>query len=200
MAGGPKWIETERYDIVAKAPRDEFIVRLPEDPRAISDDQIKTRGERLRERVRSLLAERFGLVVHPEARRQTIYLLTVARSGPKVKPVTVPGDQQGLADKGPGHVQGFAATMAMLSHRLATALETAVLDKTELTGMYDFVLDWTPDAGAASPSGLEPVQMAASAGPTLFTALQEQLGLRLEAAKGPVGVVVIDQVNRPSAN
>jgi uncharacterized protein (TIGR03435 family) len=106
LSGGPGWIGTERYDIVAKPDRGEVAVELP-DPRTMSDQQRNVRDDQLRERVRSLLADRFGLVVHKEIKEQQIYVLSVAKNGPKLTVVTTPGDRQGTSG-GRGRSQGFA--------------------------------------------------------------------------------------------
>jgi uncharacterized protein (TIGR03435 family) len=90
----------------------------------------------------------------------------------------------------------MAAPISMLVNNLSSAVGRPVLDKTGLAERYDFVLQWTPDVAAAENPDAAP----ADSGPTIFTALQEQLGLRLETAKGPVDTIVIDQIERPSAN
>jgi uncharacterized protein (TIGR03435 family) len=97
-------------------------------------------------------------------------------------------------------MQGFSATMDGLAHALATAVGRPVTDTTNLTGIYDFVLEWSPDAGTANPAGSDPAQTQAPTGPTIFTAIQEQLGLQLKATRGPADMVVIDRAERPSAN
>jgi uncharacterized protein (TIGR03435 family) len=187
LVGGPGWINTEGYDVVAKAAAE------PSDPRANGDsiDQRRLRFDRVRERLRWLLADRFGLVVHHETRDQAVYVLTLAKNGPRLKAVPTP-DGPPRKEEGRGHAQGFATPIDMLVATLSNATHRTVVDKTGLTGRYDFVLDWTPDLlGAPADAG---------SGPTIFTAVQEQLGLRLESGKAPVDMVVIDHVDRPSAN
>lgn len=195
LSGGPGWIGTERYDIVAKPERN---AEAPPDTdlSSMSDDQRKTRDEQWKERVRTLLATRFGLVIHKETKEQSVYVLSVAKGGSKLKVVTpVPGTNQGMrGDR--GRAQGMAAPISMLVNNLSSAVGRPVLDKTGLAERYDFVLQWTPDVAAAENPDAAP----ADSGPTIFTALQEQLGLRLETAKGPVDTIVIDQIERPSAN
>jgi uncharacterized protein (TIGR03435 family) len=124
-------------------------------------------------------------------------MLSLAKGGPKLKVVTTPGDRQGMS-AGRGTNQGFAANMAMLATNLSGTLGRPVVDKTGLTEKYDWVLKWTPDAGT-SP-GTDAPQPVDSPGPTIFTAIQEQLGLKLESSKGPVENIVIDRVDHPSAN
>jgi len=187
LSGGPGWIGAERYDIIAKAEGGE----TPGEKRSVLDEQ-------LRERLRSLLSERFGFLAHYETRDEIVYTLSVAKSGSKLTAVTVPGNRQGISTPGPGRAQGFAATMKMLLVTLSDATSRPVLDKTGLTGMYDFVLEWIPDMANADPEGSP--QPRVTAGSTIFTALQDQLGLKLESGKGPVDIVVIDRAERPSAN
>jgi uncharacterized protein (TIGR03435 family) len=184
ISGAPGWIGTERYDIEARTA-----------PGEIAAGPTEAADDRTRERLRSLLAERFGLVVHHETREQTVYLLTVAKNGPKLKEAATSADRHATSG-GRGRSQGFAAKVEWLAGILSNVTGRPVLDKTGLTGYYDWVLEWTPDT-ALSQQGSPPAENSA---PTIFTALQEQLGLRLETGKGPVDLVVIDQVNRPSAN
>lgn len=198
LTGGPGWVGTERYDIIAKPER---VVNTAEPPdiRDMTDDQRKVRDEQWKQRVRSLLADRFGLIVHEETKEQQIYILSVAKGGPKLTVVTTPGDRQGISGNR-GRTQGFAATMSLLAGNLANAVGRPVVDNTGLTAKYDWVLQWTPDAAAGGPEAQESAPSADNSGPTIFTALQEQLGLKLESAKGPVENVVIDRVDHPSAN
>ncbi len=195
LTGGPGWVGTDRYDIVAKPSRSENTpaaapMDLPDDQRKISEDQWK-------ERIRSLLTDRFGLVVHKETKEQQIYVLTVAKGGSKLKavPTPGPGKNQGMrSDR--GRSQGMAAPMWMLANTLSSNTGRPVVDKTGLTEKYDFTLEWTPDVAAAE----NPDSASSGSGPTIFTAVQEQLGLKLESTKGPVDIYVIDKVDRPSAN
>jgi uncharacterized protein (TIGR03435 family) len=166
LSGAPGWIETDRFDVLAKTQ---------EGPASA------------RERVRALLAERFGLTVHHETKEQTVYFLTLAKGGPRMKISADAGPQRGIYRGGSGQAQGFAATTEMLARELAGMTGRAVIDRTSLTGKYDWTLEWAPDPDDATR-------------PSLFTAIQEQLGVKLETAKGPVDMVVIDHVNRPSEN
>jgi uncharacterized protein (TIGR03435 family) len=92
---------------------------------------------------------------------------------------------------------GEAASMKDLADKFSRLLGRPVVNNTDLEGNYDFKLEWTPDPGPSAPDG-QPVET--SPGPSLFSAIQQQLGLRLEATKGPVDVLVIDRVDRPSEN
>jgi bla regulator protein BlaR1 len=193
LAGAPAWIETERYDIVAKTARAAGSGVMP-DPKTMTDQESDLADHQLRERIRSLLTSRFGLVVHQEVREHAIFDLTIAKTGLKLKPVITPGEQLGFRG-GRGRSRGFAVTMPMLATELSRITGRPVVDTTGLTGKYDYALEWSPDAGTADADSV-----AGNSGPTLFTALQEQLGLKLESSKGPVETYVIDKVDRPSEN
>jgi uncharacterized protein (TIGR03435 family) len=199
LAGGPKWIESERYSIVAKAPRDESILKLPEDRSLMTEEQFQTRGERLRARVRSLLADRFGLVLRNETRSATVFRLVQDKGGAKVKLVEKPGERQGVVDNGKGRIEGIATTIEMFAHDLSTIMQSPVRDETGLTGKYDFVLEWAREEEKAVPIGSDSASPDNS-GPSLGSALRGQLGLRLYPERGSVDVVVVDQITRPAAN
>lgn len=169
LLDAPGWIETARYDIFAKT------------------EAGKTADDQFRERVQSLLAARFALRAHNEKKELTCYALTVAKGGPKLKVVTVSGEQLGFRGSH-GHNRGFAVTMPMFAKELGRLTGRPVIDRTGLNARYDYVLEWSPDSDASS------------AGPTIFTAIQEQLGLRLESVKAPVETLVIDHIERPSQN
>lgn len=199
LSGGPGWVGTERFDIMAKP---EAAVGAPEppDPHNLTDDQRKIRDEQWRERVRNLLADRFGLVIHKEAKEEQIYHLVIAKGGPKLTENTSPGPRQGMS-MNRGRAQGFAAPIQMLADNLANTVGRPVIDMTGLTGKYDWKLEWTPDSGMATPGPDNPQAQSGDApGPTIFTAVQEQLGLKLETAKGPVDTWVIDKIDHPSDN
>jgi bla regulator protein BlaR1 len=184
LASGPAWMEVERYDIAARAYTGEG---QPAGVNNETDDQRRARVSRVRERLRSLLSERFHLAVHVEEKEQTILALRVAKSGLRIVEAK-PDEQHGRVSTLDGHIQGYGAPISMLVTQLSMAAGQVVQDRTELQGKYDFILDWadTPDRENDRPS--------------LFTAVEEQLGLRLERAKGRVQMVVIDHVERPSAN
>jgi uncharacterized protein (TIGR03435 family) len=193
LKGAPSWMDTERYDISAKTPHRDA-ASAPADSKSSADDQRRTHADRVRERLRSLLADRFGLVAHHEEKEQTVLVLTVSKNGPKLSVVSTPGDRQGVSVND-GRLQGFAAPMALLATQLSIATGQVVEDRTGLTEKYDFVLTWTPDM---EPPGSEHGDQ--SAGPTIFTAVKEQLGLRLDAAKGLVDVLVVDRIERPTVS
>src|SRR5579872_4014446 len=175
LSGGSRWLETDRYDITAKTGRDDAAFGSTE-PNSMTDAQRKTYTERVRERLRTLLAARFGLVVHHESRDVAVLLLTVAKGGPKMKVASEDGVRQGMRGTGRGHTQGYAVTMERLAAYLGTICGRPVLDRTTVAGKFDWTLDWSPDAPApgGDSAGLPQI------GPTIFTAVQEQLGLKLE--------------------
>lgn len=171
----PGWITSARYNVLAKAPAGE----LP--------------AGRVNLMMQSLLAERFKLAAHWEARDGARYSLRVDRSGPKVR-FTPAGDgpapQNPFRMTRPGSLAGSAVTTAMLATVLSDQVGRFVADETKLDGVFDFTLDWTPDSATQPPDG--------PPGLSLFTAIREQLGLTLEANRGPVDVLVIDHIERPT--
>jgi bla regulator protein blaR1 len=173
LAGGPGWVENDLYDITAKTSPDEA---------------AGVRDADGREKIRALLAERFGLVVHRDTTVQNVYRMVVAKHGVRMRAVETPGTQRGIYWAG-GHIQGFAATTEMLARELAGITGRMVIDDTNLTAMYDWTLQWATDTDDG-----------AAAGPTILTALEEQLGLKLEPSKAAVEVIAIDHVSRPTAN
>lgn len=186
---GPKWYESELYAIDAR-PTDAVALG----PAGVNDASAKP----IRLMVQSLLAERFKLAVHTESRVMPVYSLTVAKSGPKLKEnLAGPGPE--LRGTAAGHVAGERLTIPLLARFLSLMLGRIVLDQTELTGNYDFTLEWRPESN--EPRGPEAVPPAdTDARPSIFTALQEQLGLKLESAKAPVETIVIDRAEKPEAN
>jgi uncharacterized protein (TIGR03435 family) len=215
LLGGPGWINSDRFDITAKAED----VPMPPTPTGTPN--------RMQLMVRSLLKERFALVAHNETRELPVSYLVMAREdgrlGERLKPSTVdcaalmaqrargggpppelpkPGEapQCGMMG-GMGRIAGGAATMSTLASMLAAQLNRPVYDRTNLTGRFDFQIEYTPDRmpqiqpGASLPPG---IVLPSPDGPSLFTALQEQLGLKVESTRGPVEVVVIDSVEQPT--
>lgn len=204
VSGGPGWLDAQLYDIVAKG-----------NGAAVSDDEIRKMTDEQRKafkaqfllKLQMLLADRFQLKAHRETRELPIYALIVAKSGPKIKPAggeTVPGGLTvGGGDGGQTAITGSSVTMAALARLLSSRVGRAVVEMTDLKGDYDFKMSFTPEMGpqpgspgdgTGQPAGVD------TGGPSIFTALQEQLGPRLEAQKGPVEVVVIDSVQKPSEN
>jgi len=177
VVGGPAWLNTEEYDIRAKAD---------------SEDASQVTLERQKLRLRSLLADRLRLKVHNEPRRQPAYALILSQHGPKM-----PSAHQGSRP-------GRSMSMSMLASFLSLQVGRPVLDNTGLSGTYLVKLEWASEDGhrktlggdsANSPLSEDPVN-----GPSIFTAVQEQLGLRLQPKQALREVLVIDEVSRPSAN
>jgi bla regulator protein blaR1 len=204
ISGGPTWIDTDRFDINATAESPDAADRFPEDPSHLTDEQRKTGADRMRERLRNLLADRFQLVIRRETKEQQVYALVVAKGGPKLQESK---DGKGMMRLGRGMLSGEGVKLDFLATALSGRLGRPVIDKTGLTGKYDLDLKWTPDPGQYPPASPGPpppgVQLPPppdANGPSLFTALTEQLGLRLESEKAPAEVLVIDRVEKPSEN
>jgi bla regulator protein BlaR1 len=193
VSGGPGWMGTERFDLTATADR--VAAAGPDDFAKMTDAQRKTVREQTNERLRALLADRFKLIVHKEIKEQPIYVLVVSKSGAKLQEIKEAQAKMGMTTNR-GRMQAYGVPLEMLAQSLSGTLGRPIMDKTALTGKYDFVLEWTPDLGTGSDAANAP----APSGPTIFTALQEQLGLRLEAQKGPVENIVIDRAEKPSEN
>jgi uncharacterized protein (TIGR03435 family) len=164
---GPAWLASERYDIAAKVP--------PNTPR-----------EQVLLMLRTLLGERFKLKIHRESKELRVYALVAARGGTKLKRAS---GAEGNFTFRSGHIVGNALSMSEFANRLSGPvfkLGTPVVNSTGLTGTFDFMLDWTPDD----------IPVDGTAGPSLFTAIQEQLGLKLEPSKSRVEVLVVDYAER----
>lgn len=179
VSGGPGWVNSDGYDIEAKASR-------PSDP------------EELMRMLRTLLAERFKLTLHDEKRVQPVYALVIEKGMPGLKrnqdlsePLFFPPEL--------GHYTGRNVTMPSLAWSLGRLPEVGrlVVDKTGLAGGYDFDLRFTP---AVNTNGNAAALPAADPGPSLFTALREQLGLKLDSTKEPVDFFTIDHAERPTDN
>ncbi len=204
ISGGPGWIGSDRFDINARPEGSAAAPSTPDDFRKFSDEQRKTFQEQQRERLRNLLADRFQLRIHKETKEQSIYALVVAKNGPKLKRAEGgPGPM--LRFGGRGQLDANGVEMGIFGNTLSNVVGRQVVDKTGLTGKYDLKLTWTPDPGEGGFLGGPPLPgvsppPADPGGPSLFTALQEQLGLRLESQKGPGEVLVIDSVEKPSEN
>jgi uncharacterized protein (TIGR03435 family) len=187
VSGGPGWIDSDLFTIAAKSDHGQDV-----DFEQAHSEKYKAFTERLHLKVRSLLADRFALRLHREQRVMPVYELVVAGSGPKLSPAA--DGPEGLTS-GPGRLKGTRVRTSAIASALSDATERVVIDRTGLNGYYDYSLTWTPDMA----SGAEP-QASERGGVSLFTAVQEQLGLKLKAAKGPVEVLAIDGAEKPSAN
>jgi len=188
ITGGPSWGDTDKYNIEAK-PEGSFPV--PTGQRG---------AELIRQMLQSLLAQRFHLRVHQETKDEPIYELAVAKGGPKLKDAA--GGENESERIGRGTFTATATPIALLIKPLSQVLGRSIIDNTGLTGSYDFTLQWTPDSGQYRSLGGAPIPdpPADSDGVSLVTALQEQLGLKLESAKGAVEILVIDSAEKLSEN
>src|SRR3954447_7324839 len=182
ISGGPKWVDSDRFDVEAKA----------EDP--------ATGYIQLRLMMQSLLEDRFRLRLHRETRVSSVYFLVTSKGGARMSrsadqtspdatgPPSSPADgpPRGSVLMGAGILLANAASMSVLAKVLTPELEHPVLDKTDLNGRYDVRLKWMPEIQSAdAPGGRSPATSALDL-PGLFTALREQLGLELKAGRGPV--------------
>jgi uncharacterized protein (TIGR03435 family) len=199
ITGGPNWLRFEKYDVDAKI--DSSVV---DELKALSQDQRTLAQQQM---LRALLADRCKLAIHRETKDLAIYTLVIAKNGPKLQDAK-PGETTSLSLGGNGEtrsITGQARSIANLVQALSVALGCPVLDKTGLAGEYDFKLGWTPDddqvqslsTGARNDRPAPPPDSNA---PSIFEAIQGQLGLKLVSGKGPVEIFVIDHVERPSAN
>ncbi|MGA7158679.1 MAG: TIGR03435 family protein [Acidobacteriaceae bacterium] len=187
ISGLPGWANSSRFDITAK----------------VTDPDMKSLSKLSREQRQAmliaLLADRFHLKTHTEIKTLPVYDLEIAKGGPKLKTTILPPPDAPNADPlGYGtldvhntEMTATGVTLSDLAMNLSFPLDRTVLNKTGLDGRYDFQLRWTPDGVATG---------ATDAPPDLFTAIQEQLGLKLQAAKGPVTTLVVDHVDQPTAN
>jgi uncharacterized protein (TIGR03435 family) len=187
ISGGPDWIDVERYDILASTPGD---------ARPSLEQQLAM--------VRTLLAERFNLKFHTEPKEFPVYVLTVAKSGSKLKETATPDAQPMFTSTVyPGDRIVLPArnlTMSQFASTLQRAiLDRPVLDKTGLAGKYDFDLEWTYD-DTQFGGNLPPLASQTSGKPNFLAALQEELGLKLESSRAAVDAIVIDAVQKPSEN
>ena len=191
--GEPAWANSEVFDIEAK-------VAGP-DVAAFS----KLDSDQLQAMLRQILAERFGLVAHRETRELPVYALSVAKGGPKLKESVIDPSVSANARRGGGvrmsmgMIAAHECTIPYFLSMLSRQLGRSIIDRTGLAGNYDFTLRWSPDNGATTSSN-DSAGTQADALPSIFSAVQEQLGLKLESTKAPASVLVIDHLEKPSEN
>jgi uncharacterized protein (TIGR03435 family) len=177
IAGGPGWAASERYDVLGKPEKEGPLTR-----------------DAARVMLRALLADRFQLKFHHETREMQVYVLTLGKNGSKMKP-RIEGDG---GESTRLVFQGATATGRNVSVRViaeelqAMVFDRPVLDQTGLAGSFDFNLSWRPEVGASAPG--DPND------PDIFTAIQEQLGLKVQLQKAPAEVIVVDSAERASEN
>jgi uncharacterized protein (TIGR03435 family) len=186
MSGGPDWIRNDRWDVLAKA--EGFQGRIPREQENLM--------------VQSMMADRFQLKVHSDTKEESVYALVVDKNGSKMIPHT---DDERQFRSRYGSLTVKKGGMGSFADWLSRQLGRVVIDKTDLKGEYDYTLEWSPEPGEGGPESVglppeAPRPHVDTNGPSIFTALQEQLGLRLVSQRGPVEIIVIDGLERPSAN
>jgi len=189
IVGLPSWADSDRFDVEAKMD-EQTLAALQKLPR-------EQRWQTKRQMLQDVLADRFKLKVHKETREMTIYNLVIAKGGLKMKQ---PPDGKPTGYRvGRAEISGDGIAFAALVAQLPGEVHGIVQDKTGLTGYYSIHLKWNPNplSASAGPAG---APNADDALPDLFSALQDQLGLKLESTKAPVDVIVIDHVEKPSEN
>lgn len=214
ISGAPSWFNSDRYDVEAKmgSSTAEALQKMSQEERIIAR----------RKMLQVVLADRAKLIIHRDTKELPIYSLVVTKNGPKLQ-VSKPVAPSANGVNGPdgsgrgggmsmGSEDGYsiatfqAYPVANLVGWLSGNLRSPVQDKTGLTGNYDFKIRWMPDRNRAQAPSADatnsqpPIVPLDTSGPTLLEALQDQLGLKLESGKGPVEIIVIDHVERPSAN
>ena len=179
IVGAPEWVRTQHFDV-----------------NGVPDVDGEPNPKQIQSLMRRLLKERFGLVVHTEQRELPVYAVTVAKDGAKLtasqRDANEPPDESIRNNGGDRTMLMTNATVGDLGLMLEVELDRPVVDKTGLKGRYDFQLRYTADAMRARPDE--------EAAPVVFTAVQEQLGLKLEPVKTQADVLVVDKVNMPGAN
>ncbi len=187
LSGGPGWLDSEKYDVSGR-PQTE----------ASWDEHLSM--------VQRLLVDRFKLSIRREARPSPVYALVVGRDGPKLTPAadvncTAPGPKCGGFATRPGFFNGRRVTVAQVASLLSGRSGRLVVDRTGISGFFDVTLSWTPDASQLPP-GPRPDDAPPfdPSGPSLFAAIQEQLGLRLEPATAEIDHFVIEHIERPTPN
>lgn len=222
ISGAPGWVDSERYNVDAKADDS-----AAGDPRRDERSQDRdARQAQFRLMLQAMLADRFKLALHHETKELPEYVLVVAKNGPKIHQTTAPPvdpanppgpptpggpmPRGAIRMMGRGDLTVTGVPLPQFADVLSRQIGHLVVDKTGLKGEYDFTLKWTPDegqgqmfsgagGGPGGPPGDHPPPPDAS-GPSIFAAVQEQLGLKLESQKGPADTIVIDHVEKPSEN
>jgi bla regulator protein BlaR1 len=194
IVGAPGWIDTDRFDIEARA-----------EDRNAGPDQVRLM-------LQSLLEDRFHLKLHRETKVSPMYALVVAKGGPKMTlsadqtspdvngpaPPGSPLPNHGAIRFGQGSFLANAVPLSFFAHELSGRMDRLVVDRTNLPGRYDFLLQWKPGPGETPNEA--PATGDIESRPSIFTAIQEQMGLKLESGREPVEVLVVDHIERPSEN
>lgn len=195
ISGGPLWIKSAHYDVTAESP------------------QTHVTPEQFRAMLRALLADRFKLVAHTETKEVPVYVLAPAKTGFKITAVTDVDCPKYEADKlpcgafymGPTGLGGRNVSMSFFTEALSNIVGRPVIDKTGFTGKFNVDLEYSPEGVTAfGPAGFTPQGLAAGANadnkPSIFTALQDKLGIKLEPQKAPGEILVIDHAEKPTEN
>jgi len=189
LAGGPDWLNTQKYDIDAKMSAADIA-----DLRKLPREHVGDQGM-----LKAMLRDRFQLTLHPEVRNLPVYDLVVDKNGPKFQESSGPGRMR----LGKGELVSEGTPLALLTEQLSVHLDRTVVDKTGLKGNYAFSLHWTPDASEEArikADGISEATLPPSSetSESILTAVQEQLGLKLEPKTEAVQVMVIDRAETPS--
>jgi uncharacterized protein (TIGR03435 family) len=204
VSGGPSWVKSEKYDIEAKIDKP-----AADDLRKLSPHQRFLERNRM---LQALLTDRFKLTLHRETKELPVYELIIVNSGSKLQEAK-PGEtypngikdpsgraRAGLIEMGPGEITGQGIPIASLVRQLTQQLGRIVVDKTGLTGTYDFTITWLPVESQAATAGQQGTRSPEASESPIFTAIQDQLGLKLEPQTTPVEVLVIDHAEQPTPN
>jgi uncharacterized protein (TIGR03435 family) len=190
VSGGPEWLKNEAWEVTAK------VDQPPANYDSLSND---ARDEIGRGRLQAVLAQRFNLKCHFEAKQLPVYNLVLAKGGSKLTPTAADSKDIGSlgSDRrnGVNRIHGTGVSLQFIAAILSGKTGLTVIDKTGLTGIYTFAVTYAADSDPASS-----LSASVPFGPSIFTAVEEQLGLKLEPAKGPVPVLIIDSIDRPSEN
>ncbi len=180
ISGGPAWVDSARFDIVAK-----IVSASPEDLHHLSEDQTRSM-------VQAMLVEHFKIQTHPETKMLAVYDLVLAAGKPRFEQSQADGKEEGIQIENT-QLTAHGATLALIADALSPQVQRTVIDKTGLTAKYDLNLKWSSDAVLAA-------NQESAGSPSIFTALPEQLGLKLQASRGPVQTLVIDHAELPAEN
>jgi uncharacterized protein (TIGR03435 family) len=185
IEGLPSWADSAQFAVEARM----------DESTAAAFQQLARQDRLLQQRqmLQSLLTDRFALKAHHESRERPVYDLVLAKGGSKLQ--ETPAGINGGYSMDNGHLTGHGISIESLTFSITNLVGRFIVDKTGLTGKYDMTLNWTPDEEAGTSGAGD-----STAGPSIFTALEEQLGLKLVSAKGPVDTIVIDHVEKPSQN
>jgi len=188
IAGGPYWLDRTRFDLEAKAER-------------------PSGAPELRAMLRNLLVERFRLELRTDTKDMPVYVLSVDKGGPKLTPHDAANAGEAVVDLktvAPLHlkVTGTSASMELFAYRMGYLLDRPMVDRTGIKGDYDFSFEYTMEAPDSMHEGIvghngQPIDFS---GPTIFAALRKEMGLRLEAGKGPVEALLITRAEIPQGN